>query len=389
MGVPPNQSMSMKLSQARYTGQSWSDFTDTPGFAPGRAQLVFGFGERHLLESAPVYESLRERFPAAAIVLNSTSGEIYQNRVWDDSVVVTAVEFDHTTVRAHQFDIADHRESAHVGASIARALDAPDLVAVFLISDGGRVNGTDLTAALNRALGRPVPTSGGLAGDAARFEKTLVGLNQTPVAGKVVGIGLYGSRLRVGHGSRGGWDVFGPEREVTRSAYNTLYQLGDQQALDLYKEYLGEYAAGLPSAALLFPLALRTSPDSPPLVRTILTIDEAERSMTFAGSLPEGATVRFMTANFDRLIEASAAAAETAHETLGQAPELAILVSCVGRKLVLGERIDEEVEVAREGFGAQTVLTGFYSYGEISPHTPGADCELHNQTMTITVLAEH
>jgi hypothetical protein len=379
----------MKLSQARFTGQTWTSYSETSGFSPSHAQLVFAFGERRLLETVPVYDELRTRFPAAQIVINSTSGEIHDDRVWDDSVVVTAIEFEKTAVRAYQFDIDHHVESSQVGERLAQALDAADLAAVFLISDGGRVNGTDLTAALNHRLGRPVPTSGGLAGDAARFEKTLVGLNQPPAVGKVIGVGLYGSHLKVGHGSRGGWDVFGPEREVTRSAYNVLYQLGEKQALDLYKEYLGEYAAGLPSAALLFPLSIRTTPDAQPLVRTILTIDEAEKSMTFAGSVPEGAAVRFMTANFDRLIDASAEAAQTAADTLGTPPELAILVSCVGRKLVLGQRIDEEVEAARERFGTRTVLTGFYSYGEISPQSPEADCELHNQTMTITTFAEH
>lgn len=379
----------MKLSQASYTGQTWTPFTEASGFSASRAQLVFAFGERRLLETLPVYDHLRERFPVADIVINSTSGEIYNDRVWDDSIAVTAIEFEKTTVRTRQISIADHTESSRVGEELAQALDAEDLAAVFLISDGGRVNGTDLTTALNRCLGRPVPTSGGLAGDAARFEKTLVGLNQSPGVGNVVGVGLYGQHLTVGHGSQGGWDVFGPEREVTKSAYNVLYQLGENQALDLYKEYLGEYAAGLPSAALLFPLSIRTTADSPPLVRTILSIDETAKSMTFAGSVPEGAAVRFMTANFDRLINASATAAETALDTLGFTPELAILVSCVGRKLVLGQRIDEEVEMARDVFGNQTVMTGFYSYGEISPQSPQADCELHNQTMTITAFAEH
>jgi hypothetical protein len=69
-------------------------------------------------------------------------------------------------------------------------------------------------------------------------------------------------------------------------------------------------------------------------------------------------------------------------------PELAILISCVGRKLVLDQRVEEEIEAVREVYGANTILTGFYSYGEISPFTPDAKCELHNQTMTITTLSE-
>lgn len=379
----------MKLNQSVYKGQTWEFLSETPGFLADHAQLVLAFGERFLLEKAELYNELRARFPQGDIVINSTAGEIYQDKVHDHSVIVTAIEFEKTRVRAVQIDIQKHTESYQAGEKIAKELDEPDLAAIFLISDGGWVNGSDLTEGLNDLLNRHIPISGGLAGDAARFERTAVGLNQNPAAGKIVGIGFYGNDLKIGHGSMGGWDVFGPEREVTKSAYNVLYQIDDKHALDLYKEYLGKYAESLPAAALLFPLSMRVSADSEPLVRTILAIDEEARSMTFAGDMPEKALIRFMTANFDRLIDASATAAHTSLSELNFAPELAILISCVGRKLVLGQRTEEEVEAAREVFGKDAVITGFYSYGEISPLQSNARCELHNQTMTVTVFSEN
>lgn len=378
----------MKLRQSVFDADHWTILTETTGFSGQKAQLVLAFGERALLDKPGLYHQLRELYPSASIVINSTAGEIFDDKVCDDSIVVTAIEFEKTTIRSVQIDISDHSESYAAGRRLAQTLDDEALAAVFVISDGGLVNGTQLIDALNSGLNRIVPITGGLAGDAARFERTLVGLNQPPAVGKIVGIGFYGSELTVGTSSMGGWDVFGPEREVTRSEYNVLYEIGDKHALDLYKEYLGKYASGLPSAALFFPLSMRATPDSHPLVRTILTIDEATRSMTFAGDMPEKSLVRFMTANLDRLIEAAAVAAHTARKHLAVEPELAILVSCVGRKLVLGQRVDEEVEAVREVFGAPAVLTGFYSYGEISPIAPDARCELHNQTMTITVFSE-
>jgi hypothetical protein len=60
----------------------------------------------------------------------------------------------------------------------------------------------------------------------------------------------------------------------------------------------------------------------------------------------------------------------------------------VGRRLVLRQRIEEEVEAVREVLGGAPVMTGFYSYGEISPLNPSARCALHNQTMTVTTLTE-
>jgi len=195
--------------------------------------------------------------------------------------------------------------------------------------------------------------------------------------------------LQIGCGSMGGWDPFGPERLVTRSKANVLYELDGRSALDLYKTYLGEQAAGLPGTAMFFPLGMRRDDRDARVVRTILSVDEAAHSLTFAGDIPEGTHARLMTANFDHLVDGAMAAASTSlMASGGSAPDLALLISCVGRKVVMKQRIEEEVEGVGEVLGGTPALTGFYSYGEISPFTPGAPCELHNQTMTVTTLRE-
>jgi hypothetical protein len=264
-----------------------------------------------------------------------------------------------------------------------------DLNAVLIISDGSLINGSELVSGLNENKPEHISVTGGLAGDAARFQQTLVGLNETAASGKIIAVGFYGKNISIGHSSFGGWDEFGRERVVTKSDKNVLYELDNESALDLYKEYLGPYVAELPGSALLFPLSIRIANDDTNLVRTILTIDEEAKSMTFAGNLPEGSKVRLMKANFEKLINASTDAAKEAMQDLqNNKPELAILISCVGRKLVLQERTSEEVEAAKNIFGNNTTITGFYSYGEISPFNPYTTCELHNQTMTITTFTE-
>ncbi|HNT70258.1 MAG TPA: FIST C-terminal domain-containing protein, partial [Bacteroidales bacterium] len=195
------------------------------------------------------------------------------------------------------------------------------------------------------------------------------------------------SHLKVSHGSMGGWDPFGPERLITKSTSNKLYELDGQPALSIYKKYLGEYSDELPGSALLFPLSVKLSENEEPVVRTILSIDEDEQSLTFAGNIPTGCYTRLMQANFDRLIEGASNAATNSIQTF-QKPDLAILISCVGRKLVLNQRIEEEVEAIRDILGTSTAITGFYSYGEISPNQGFNSCELHNQTMTITTMSE-
>jgi len=250
------------------------------------------------------------------------------------------------------------------------------------------VNRRDLVKGLQEKLGTEVVLTGGLPGDGSRFQKTLGGFNEQPVEGKIVAVGFYGNHLKVSHGSMGGWDPFGPERMVTKSKENVLFEIDNKPALEIYKKYLGEYSDELPGSALLFPLSIKSQENDQSIVRTILSINEDEQSLTFAGNIPQGSMARLMKANFDRLIEG---ASNAATPTLGNlsSPDLAILISCVGRKLVLNQRIEEEVEVIRDIFGKNTAITGFYSYGEISPVEGFSTCELHNQTMTITTMSEN
>ncbi len=377
----------MKITQSFYAGDRWHNLDTSEGFSAEQAQLVLVFGERTLLEQGHWYANFKETYPAASVLLCSTSGEIYQSAAHEGTVVATAIQFEKTQIRKAQATISNYQQSFEAGKSLSAALQGDDLKMIFVLSDGSKVNGSDLIKGINENLSPHVSVSGGLAGDAARFEKTVVGLDADPTEGQIVAIGLYGKDLEVGHGTMGGWDVFGPERQITKSSYNILYEFGGKKALDLYKEYLGKYASELPGAALLFPLSMKTSQDAEPVVRTILSIDENDGSMVFAGEMPEGAYVNLMKANFDRLIDAAATAAEQTLQNPDKKPDLAILVSCVGRRLALGQRIDEEIEAAKEIFGEHTFMTGFYSYGEISPLATGK-CDLHNQTMTITTLTE-
>jgi len=268
-------------------------------------------------------------------------------------------------------------------------LDRHALRSVFVLSDGLNVNGSELVKGLNSRLPGNVVVTGGLAGDGDRFRRTWVIQDGKPATNVVTALGLFGDRLAVSHGSKGGWDSFGPERRITRSQGNILYELDGKPALALYKEYLGDRASGLPATGLLFPLSIRQdASDSRQLVRTILGVDEANQSMIFAGDVPQGYLAQLMRANFDRLVTGASQAADLAsngHTSGG--PTLAVAISCVGRRLVLGERTEEETEITLENLPPGTQQVGFYSYGEISPYASGS-CDLHNQTMTLTTFAE-
>jgi len=378
----------MRVEQHNYIGNKGWNLVSNNGVGEN-ANWVLVFGSRELLSDKSKYDELKAKFPNAHLLLGTTAGEIVDTQVIDDSIIATAVHFKHTQLKFAKTNINEEINSYQAGCKLAEALTKKDLAHVFVLSDGQKVNGSELVAGLNAHIPAPIAITGGLAGDGTRFEKTLVGINGPPEEGNIVAIGFYGDRLKVGFGSVGGWDSFGPERLITRAKGNVLYELDGQSALDLYKKYLGDQAAGLPATGLLFPLSIKIQEGSESLVRTILAVDEKEKSMTFAGDMPEGAYACLMKANFDRLIDGAFAAANHSYEKIGSvSPDLAILISCIGRKIVLDQRIEEEVESVREVLGEKTALTGFYSYGEISPFALSAKCELHNQTMTITTMSE-
>lgn len=376
----------MQFAQKRWSeAEGWSSVGDQNAT---EFDLVLAFGSRHILEKEGVLSSIKSELSTPNLVLGSTSGEILDTNVSDETIVATGIKFDSTKVEIHRVNISDFADSREAGNALTNKLEKNGLRHVFVLSDGGSVNGTALIEGLEQNL-NGVTVTGGLAGDAARFEKTVVGYNEDPHPGEIVTIGLYGEALKVGYASVGGWDTFGPVRKITKSDANKLYELDGSSALDLYKEYLGDKAEGLPGTALLFPLSIKVEGTEEHLVRTILNIDEETGAMIFAGDMPEGAEARLMKANFDKLIDGAYDAAQLSMNSLKEAsPELAILVSCVGRKLVLDQRIEEEVEEVRQMVGPNTKLTGFYSYGELAPFSGFTTCSLHNQTMTITLLSE-
>jgi hypothetical protein len=376
----------MLLAQSSWSGPNgWADagLQDLPG-----AQLVLVFASPDVICDTTVVGEIQARYPQALLFGCSTAGEILDCQVLEETAVVTAIELASTRIEHASLQLTGECTSFEAGRVLAAKLPLEGLVHVLALSEGVRINGSDLVRGLTDELPAGVTVTGGLSGDGDRFSATYVLVDGVAKRDAVAVVGLYGESLRVGYGSLGGWDPFGPERLITRAEGNVLYELDGQSALELYKTYLGEHAAGLPATGLLFPLSLRGDGETR-VVRTILAVDEDEQSMTFAGDLPVGSYAQLMKANFDRLIDGAVGAAQTSSDALGSgAAELALLISCVGRKLVLKQRVEEELEGVREVLGPQPTMTGFYSYGEISPFAPSAACELHNQTMTITTFAE-
>lgn len=370
-----------------YKEEEWNQPFDISLDSEKTLVVLFGTAKKEYIKMP--LENLQKHFPKSVIVGASSAGEIVQDELYQDSVVVAIMQFKTTKIKVIEKPIGSVKNSYKDGASLATELLNDDLKGIFVLSDGLHINGSRLTQGISSVIPEEIVVTGGLAGDDERFESTWVIADNEVCSGFITAVGFYGDNIHIAHGFEGGWDRLGIERIVTKSEDNVLYEFDSQPALEIYKRYLGDKSQDLPSSGLLFPLGIKATDEcEESTVRTILGIDEEAQSITFAGDIPEGSYVTFMNANYDRIIDgASHAAEKVILDAYHGEPILSIAISCVGRRLILKQRTEEELEAVLDVLPSQTKQIGFYSYGEISPMASGK-CDLHNQTMTLTVIWE-
>lgn len=378
----------MRLSQLTYS-KKWI-CTKTAKHGSNKKLILF-FADRLVLENEKtVYNSLRELYPNDDIISISTSGQVNNTEIYDSESVAIAIEFEKSEYKIYAKEHDSTISSKEIGLHLAEELKSEDLKHALIFSEGTNINGSDLTKGISHLFNHKISVTGGIAGDGVRFEKTLVGLNDQLSPNLVVAVGLYGKELKVGFGEKGGFETFGPIKKITKSHRNELYEIDNQNAIELYKKYLGSHANNLAESSLYFPLSVKIDEKKDCFVRTILSIDEAKKKMTFAGDIPEGSSLRLMRTNIDNLlVSAGEAAIKAKTHNVKQKDELVLIVSCVGRKVILEHRVEEEIEEVIDSIdNPNACFTGFYSYGEISSTSNYKGCDLYNQTMTITTIYE-
>lgn len=375
----------MKMEQLEYHSEQFHGKAELGE----RARWVLIFGDAALLCNHRIFDEIRDQYPKAYLMGCSTSGEIHDNRTSNHSLSITAIEFEKASIEFHSYSLlGNNQDSYDLGKRIILDVKKENLKHIFLLCEGVNLTGSKLVEGMRAAISNQIPITGGLAGDGTDFNKTYVISNCYAEENQIVVAALYGPVI-TGCASVGGWDTFGIERVVTKAKENILYEMNGKPALDLYKEYLGPKGEELPAGALLFPLSVRRKEEERGIVRTVRAVNEEDKSLTFGGDIPVNSYCKLMRSNYNSLINGVLKAAKLGKKMIGSDKiELAILVSCVGRKLVFKQRIDEEVEAVREIIGTESIVTGFYSYGEIAPYEKDTICEFHNQTMTVTFISE-
>ena len=350
------------------------------------ANLVVCFMSPELEHPDVLLQNIRNAYPNASLVGCTTAGEIYKEGLYDKSVSLTAIAFESSHVKVASTRVEGEDDSSEgTGNKLAQKLPLEELVGVLVLSDGTSVNGSGLLRGFRQHIPNHIDLMGGLAADGSNFNETKIVVDDSLLAGHVTAVGFYGSKLHITGAAGGGWRPFGPQRVVTRAQGNVLYELDGEPALDLYKHYLGDEAADLPGTGLLFPLTVYP-PGAPgkSVVRTLLAIDEEEKSMTFAGDITENWHVHLLRASIDNLVTG----AEEAALLQPKETQLTFLFSCVGRRLMMGQRTEDEIEGVLDILPNDCPNAGFYSYGEIWSGDHKSANGLHNQTMTIMGLTE-
>jgi len=363
---------------------------DQKAFEDFKPNFAFVFGDLAMLKNKELtgrLQSLLEGIPCAGC---STAGEITKKGRFENTVVIQGLSWEHSDSHAVVKVSPNRKPVSDLTDAFALAQQLPKvgLKAVLVFAPSANADAPSIVHGIKRAVGENVVVSGGLAGDGAQFESSAVYANGVLHSDGLVIVGIYGEAMSMVHGSAGGWRAFGGERTITSARNNWVDTIDNRPALEVYKEALGENAQYLPDNGLKFPFGIMTdSCEKDGLIRAVLSIDEAAGAIELAGDIQDEKRIKFMRATSAELVHGAQQAAEKI-QTAVTSSSLIFCISCVGRKLIMGEAVDDEIVAVQETLQSSDNLVGFYSHGEIGPFFSKKDCQVHNQTMTVTVLSE-
>lgn len=378
----------IKLSIAKPKEKIMEAFDEIKSVNPS---VVFMFASPSIIRDDTSKQQIMKFAADVPLFGCSTAGEISNDGFSSEGISAIAVRFENTEIKIAKHRLNGTENSFAIGEKLALDLKTDQLRGIILLGPGTNINGSAIIEGMRSKLSSDIMLSGGLAADGWDFNETYTFCDGDIYSDTAIALGLYGDDVVISCGSNGGWRPFGPARRVTKSVGNVLHELDGKPALQLYKHYLGDKAKLLPGSGISYPFAiLRNDRSTTGLIRSALDINHNEETLILAGDIPQGCQVCLMHADSDALAEGAAQAASEALRTHKGNDDngFALLVSCMGRRDVMGIDVDEEIERAIDVFPTDTAIGGFYSYGEICSYTGTGRTELHNQTMTITYITE-
>lgn len=378
------------LAAQNFLWHEESGFTYTDGKAClNDPDIVFYFTTNDIANRLDIWRIMQQQYPNAILCGCSSSAPICNADLYENAVTGMALHFEKTRLRTWQSSCPQQSDSHAAGKAMVDALLADDLAHIFVIADGLSIHGSQFLSGANCSLPEGVCISGGLASDNFEFKETLSGIDKAPAPHQICAIAFYGDAIRVGCSAESGWEKFGPKRTITRSHGNVIYELDNKPAYSLYKDYLGpEYAGQLPGSGLRFPLGIQENEESDLIIRSIDGILEQDKALHFNGDIPTGYISWFMSGQLETFAAGASKAATQARASVPDVPQAALLVSCLGRQLIMGASVIYELDAINEVLTDAVPVAGFHSAGEFSQEKQSCRSIFQTQTMTVTLLAE-
>ena len=375
----------MKVKQYKYINDKWDKELDYSLDSHSTLIIIFGNKDK---EVVPIINN----FPQSKIIGCSSGGEICKDfYTLNDSLVISVIQFEKSSLTTVTVDINNYDDSFSKGKEIFSALQDENLKGIITFAPGLTINGTKFVAGLSSTKGA-CTICGGLAGN-SDITETFIYSNKGKELDKAVAVGVYGEDVEVFSSAYSGVAPISLEREITLAKDNIVFEIDNMTAYEFYCKYLPDSLEisqdNFNSLSFQFPLSIADNLNiDEDTVRTPIGLNITNGSIIFSGEFTTGDKVRLLRATTDRFIEGANKACRNLYSEIGNRENLVIAVSCVGRRSVLRDYIDDEIVTMKNIVSHHGTLCGFYSFGEISDRTNNYSV-FHNQTMNLIGIVEN
>lgn len=365
----------MKTKNIYYTNkQDFKNFISKNSFQDEKNLLVQVFSselDKNILEN--LLQEIQEITPQAKIIGATTDGEILENEVSTDKIILSVTSFEKATLSVAMQINEDN--TYECGVKIAKKLIQDDTKVLFLFLDGIHGNGEVFLNGV-KSISNEITIAGGMAGDAGQFKNTYVLSNEGIIYKGAVGISVNSQNLHIKTSYSFNWQEIGKPLTITKAEANHVYEIDGKSPVEIYTQYLGiDIAELLPAKGVEFPLILER--DGIKIARAVLG-KEDDGSLIFAGNLRVGDKVHFGYGNSSMILKDSLCIKDNLSSIN---VESIFVYSCMARRRFLEKSISLELTPLAN----IAPTSGFFTYGEFFKSN---NCELLNQTMTVIAMSE-
>ncbi len=317
----------------------------------------------------------------------TTAGEILDDQVMASSMVVMLLDPPPDAFRVY-FNESDNKSTTDLGKALGYYATVLFENPGILVFSGGLIrDGEALVNGIQAGTQRDVPLFGGLAGDDFKMMASHAFTHEGSTDDGIVALIMDQSRLNMQGMASSGWQPVGIKKVITRSEGNVVFRIDDEPALDVLIKYFG-LDEGLDlkkdiveTFGVQHPLFVY-QPDGSTVMRAPLMGFRKSRAILCAGTVPQGAEVRFGLPPTPGTIHEVINDAEILRLQNQQADAL-LMFSCIARHMALGPMMTDEVAGVRNVWDAP--MAGLFTYGEIGAFQ-GRPSAFHNETCMLVTL---